>query len=101
MVQHFVAQVHRLTFVPDHQVGIGTNGDAALARIQPIHPGGISGSQRNKALRRDAPTAHAFGPEQCHAGFDTGNAVGDLVERHLFSVGLLAIRAIEAKGCVV
>ncbi len=73
MMQLRVAQ-RELAFIPDDEVGIGTDRDRSFARVQPIGLGGVCGGKFDKLLQGQAATKHAFRVQQGQPGFDAGAA---------------------------
>jgi hypothetical protein len=55
-----VGQFQIQILIPNDQIRIGANGDAAFAWVQAIETRCIGGSQRDKRLRTDPSFAHAL-----------------------------------------
>jgi hypothetical protein len=66
--------------VPDHQIGIGALGHAALARVEVEQLGGVGRGHGDELAGREAPAVHAGIPDHGHALFHAAGAVGDLAE---------------------
>ncbi|MNH06205.1 hypothetical protein D3C79_655660 [compost metagenome] len=66
--------------VPQHQVGIGTHADSALAREQVEDFRRVGRGQRDEFVHRQTPAVDPGIPQYCHAVFDAGGAVGDAAE---------------------
>src|SRR5690606_26525890 len=67
--------------VVHHDVGVGADGDRALARVEAEELGGVRRGDLYEALERQLAAADAVGVEQVHAVLDRGDAVRDLRER--------------------
>src|SRR5690606_2102094 len=67
--------------VVDHQVGVRSHGDGALAREEPEELGGVGRRHLNEALETEVAAAHAVRVKQVHAVLDRRHAVGDASER--------------------
>src|SRR5215831_4859761 len=65
--------------IPDDDIGIGADGERALARIEAEDLGRRRRRDLDEAIERDLPGAHAF-PEEIEAGLDSRHAIRDLRE---------------------
>src|SRR5687768_1990034 len=73
--------------IPDGDVGIGADGDGALARVQAVHARMVGRRQRDELIEAQALLQHAFGRQDRQPHLDPRDAVG-----HLLEGGLLAAR---------
>ena len=77
-MEHGVVEQH-LALIPDHQIGIGADADAAFARIQPVESGRIGRGQFDELIDRHASAKHALGIEQRHARLPRAGPLVSLV----------------------
>src|SRR3990170_452427 len=71
--------------IPDGEVGIRSDGDGALARVQAVHARMVGRRQRDELIDGEALLQHAFGKQDRHPHLDSRNAVGHLLEGSLLA----------------
>ena len=87
----FRANRARLFRIEHDKIGIGANGNRALARIHAENAARIRGEEIHELMAADVPGAHTMMPQQAHAIFNRRAAIGDHREI-IFAHGLLRHR---------
>src|SRR6266513_591041 len=100
IMQHRIVDALFNFGVPDGDVGIGSDRDRALARVQAVHAGMVGRGERYELIDAEAFLQHALGKEDRQAHLDTGHAVGHLLERRLIAARDLR-GLIEPVRCVI
>ncbi len=87
--------------IPQRDVGVGADGNRALARPQPIESRGLRRRHRNKALKRQPSFVDAFGKHQRQPRFQAGETVGDTIERCGEAIAQLAGVALQVESRMI
>src|SRR5579864_1167059 len=77
-VQGLVGQPLGLVGIEDHEIGVRSRRDRALARKEAEDLRGRGGGELDEPVERDPARPHAAVVDQAHPRFDAGCAVGDL-----------------------
>src|SRR5687767_244895 len=101
VMQPAVGECELCLRIPDHEIGVRTGADGALARIESIELRGRRGCERNEAVHVEPSRQHAFGHEQGHACLDAGHAVRYRAEMRVWTSDALAPVAAEAERRMV
>ena len=69
--------------------------------MQAVGARGVGGGELDELVDRDAALEHAFRVKQWHAGFEPGDAVGNIGEGDFLAIRVLAFGATIVEGRMV